>query len=203
MGNKAGSCNLSSINISEYVLDPFTDKSRFDYESLIKDIPIYVKAMDDVLEENLPNHPLEKQRLQAIKFRNIGIGMMGIHDLFIKLGIIYGSTESITLISNISKCLFKNAVIASVDLANKRGSFPGYEPSVWNASILKNTFTPAEINAFKERNHLRNCSLISIAPCGSIGTMLNVSTGIEPWFSTHYVRNTKSLNGDKEVSYEV
>lgn len=203
LGNKAGSCNLSSINISEYVLDPFTDNARFDYDSLIQDIPIYVRAMDDVLEENLPNHPLEKQRIQAIKFRNLGIGMMGIHDLCIKLGIIYGSARSIILISNISKCLFRNAVIASINLANQRGSFPGYEPSIWNATILKNAFTPEEINAFKNSNQLRNCSLISIAPCGSIGTMLNVSTGIEPWFSTHYTRNTKSLNGDKEVSYEV
>lgn len=203
LGNKAGSCNLSSINISEYVLDPFTDKARFDYDNFIKDISIYVKAMDDVLEENLPNHPLEKQRLQAAKFRNIGIGMMGIHDLFIKLGIVYGSSKSITLISDISRCLFRNAVIASVNLANKRGNFPGYESSVWDATILKNAFTPEEINAFRECGRLRNCSLISIAPCGSIGTMLNISTGIEPWFSTHYIRNTKSLNGEKEVSYEV
>lgn len=200
---KDGACNLSSINLSEYVLNPFTDKASFDYTSFIKDIPIYVKAMDDVLEENLPNHALEVQRIQAKKYRNIGIGIMGIHDMFIKMGYTYGDTNSIALLHDVSLCLFRNALIASINLAKDRGSFPAYNSNVWDANIIKNAFSKDEIDAFKKLDCLRNCSLLSIAPTGSIGTMLNISTGIEPWFSTHYTRTTKSLNGDKDVSYEV
>lgn len=59
------SCNLSSINLSEYVLNPFTNDAKIDLDSLKKDIAIYVRAMDDVLEENLPNHPLSEQRENA------------------------------------------------------------------------------------------------------------------------------------------
>lgn len=203
MGNKFGSCNLSSINLSEYVLDPFTENSRFDYYTFAKDIEVYVQAMDDVLEENLPNHPLKEQAEQASMFRNIGIGVMGVHDVFIKMGYRYGDNNSLSLLSSIMHLLFRSAVFASSNLAEIRGNFPGYDSKIWNSKILKIAFGDDEIIKLRNKNCLRNCSLISIAPTGSIGTMLNVSTGIEPWFSTHYIRNTKSLNGESEKSYEV
>ena len=197
------SCNLSSINLSEYVVNPFSDYTYFDFESLRKDIPIYVKAMDDVLEENLPNHPL-KEHVENVKtWRNLGIGIMGLHDTFIKLGLIYGSPESIKFVRLLSNSIFKLSVWASVELAKERGSFPGYNSKVWDAAIIKNNFTESEIEELKKSNCLRNCSLLSVAPCGSIGTMISVSTGVEPWFSKSYIRNTKSLHGDKEISYEV
>lgn len=197
------SCNLSSINLSEYVVNPFSDCPYFDFESLGKDIPIYVKAMDDVLEENLPNHPL-KEHVENVKtWRNLGIGIMGLHDTFIKLGLIYGSPESIEFVRLLSNSIFKLAVWASVELAKERGSFPGYNSKVWDAAIIKNNFTEFEIEELKKSDCLRNCSLLSVAPCGSIGTMISVSTGVEPWFSKSYIRNTKSLHGDKEISYEV
>jgi ribonucleoside-diphosphate reductase alpha chain len=74
---------------------------------------------------------------------------------------------------------------------------------MWRSTILSKAFKPEEIEELVYNNAMRNCSLLSVAPCGSIGTMLNVSTGIEPWFATHYTRNTKSLNGEQESSYEV
>ena len=197
------SCNLSSINLSEYVIHPYTPNVTFDYTSLIDDVKIIVRAMDDVLEENLPNHALKEQREQAAKFRNLGIGVMGIHDMFIKFGFKYGGKQSITLLEDIMSILFRSAVNASVDLAEERGSFPEYNPAIWDSTIIKNNFSEEAIKELKNLGRLRNCSLLSVAPCGSIGTMLNVSTGIEPWFATHYTRNTKSLNGEKETSYEV
>lgn len=200
---KYGACNLSSINLSEYVVNPFSDQAMVDLNSLKHDIGIYVRAMDDVLEENIPNHPLEEQRESARTFRNLGIGVMGIHDMFIKMGIVYGSDESIKFLSKLMNTIFRTSVQASVKLAKERGSFPGYDPKIWDATIIKNNFSEHEIEEFKKSNCLRNCSLLSVAPTGSIGTMLQISTGVEPWFSKSYTRNTKSLHGEKEVSYEV
>jgi ribonucleoside-diphosphate reductase alpha chain len=90
--------------------------------------------------------------------------------------------------------IFRAAVYASSDLAEKRGNFPGYSEKIWDSEIIQRSFTDDEILKLKEKNKLRNCSLISIAPTGSIGTMLNISTGCEPFFALSYTRKTVSLN---------
>lgn len=200
---KHGACNLASINLSEYVDHPYTQNVSFDFNTLISDVGHIVRAMDDVLEENLSNHALPEQQAMAARYRNLGIGVMGIHDMFIKFGFKYGDTLSIKLLEDIMGVLFRAAVNASVELAKTRGNFPGYNHKIWDSSIIKYAFSDEMIKELKHIDRLRNCSLLSVAPCGSIGTMLNVSTGIEPWFATHYTRNTKSLNGEKETSYEV
>lgn len=200
---KHSACNLSSINLSEYVVNPFTETAMLNLGELKNDIFSIVTAMDDIIDENLSNHALQEQKDQVAKFRNLGIGIMGLHDMFIKLGLVYGSKESIDYLSDLMKFIFRSSVYASVELGQIRGDFPGYDSKVWDATIIKNNFTEDEIKLLKKWNSLRNCSLLSVAPTGSIGTMLQISTGVEPWFSKSYIRNTKSLNGDKEVSYEV
>lgn len=199
---KHGACNLCSINLSEYVSNPFTSDAKIDYNKLGSDIPIIVEAMDDVLEENLDNHALKEQREMAFNYRNIGIGIMGLADMLIKLGIRYGSQESLDIVRTLSRFIFRAAIYASSELASKRGNFPGYTPEVWDSEIIAHSFTDEEIDKLKEINLLRNCSLISVAPTGSIGTMFNVSTGIEPFFMLSYKRRTESLNG-KESYYDV
>lgn len=196
-------CNLCSINLSEYVVNPFTQNVTFDYDTFVEDVSDIVEAMDSIIDENLDNHALQEQKDQVARYRNIGIGVMGIHDMFIKFGFQYGSPLSRNLINNVMHVLFRASVYASAELGAKKGNFPGYSSDVWKAEILKQSFTATEIKDLSHQGYLRNCSLLSVAPCGSIGTMLNVSTGIEPWFSTHYTRHTKSLNGEQEISYEV
>lgn len=199
---KHSACNLSSINLSEYVNDPFTKNAYFNYAELKEDIPHIVKAMDDVLEKNLKNHALKQQKEMSEKWRNIGIGVMGLGDCLIKLGYKYGSSEAIGFCKNLMKHLFRESIFASIALAQERGSFPMYSNKIWDSNIIKNAFDKEEIEQLKELDCLRNCSLLSIAPTGSIGTMLNVSTGCEPFFMLSYTRKTESLNG-KESYYEV
>ena len=199
---KFGACNLSSINLSRYVVHPYTEDSYFDFKSLKKDIPVIVRAMDNVLEENTSRHALAEQREMAKRFRNIGIGIMGLADMFVKLGITYGSKKSIEYTENLMKFLFRETVYASSNLAEERGNFPGYSNKVWDSDIIKNAFSESEIMDLKGKDSLRNCSLLSIAPTGSIGTMLNVSTGCEPFFALEYNRRTESLNGE-ETTYKV
>jgi len=199
---KNGACNLSSINVSEYVKHPFSKDAYIDYVSLNEDIQYIVKAMDDVLEENAQFHALKEQRKMALKYRNIGIGICGLHDAFIKLGIIYGSQQSCDCTEHLMNEIFNSALYASVELAKERGNFQGYDDRVWDADIIQAALPPEVINKYRKQGKLRNCSLLSVAPTGSIGTMLNVSTGCEPWFALHYTRNTKSLEG-KDSSFEV
>lgn len=193
---KHGACNLCSINISEYVIDPYTPKARIDYLELKKDIETIVSEMDKVLEENLDRHALPEQKEMARKYRNIGCGIMGLADLFVKLGIRYGSADSIGIASHLMKFIFRESVKVSAANGRIYGSFPGYDPKVWDSTIIKNAFTEEEIKELKKQNTLRNCSLLSIAPTGSIGTMLNISTGVEPFFALSFNRRTETMSGE-------
>lgn len=195
---KHGACGLCSINLSEYILDPFTNDAKFDIKSFEHDIYYIVEAMDDIVQENLPNHALDEQRDVATRFRNLGIGVMGIQDMLIKLGLTYGSEESLVSLNKIMKFVAQEAVLASAKLAETRGAFPEYSKAIFESTFFKNLGLREECFP----HGLRNSTLLSVAPTGSIGTMLNISSGVEPWFALHYTRNTKSLEG-KEMSHEV
>ena len=199
---KHGACNLCSINISEYVLNPFMPNASLDLMSLKRDIYTIVEAMDTIIDENVNNHALKEQREMAKNYRNIGIGIMGLHDCFVRLNMAYGSPESIELSKTLMRLIFRSAVYSSVALGKVKGNFPKYENTVWDSDIIKNNFTKEEIHELKVDNALRNCSLLTIAPTGSIGTMFDVSTGVEPFFALKYTRRTVSLDG-KEQFYDV
>lgn len=193
---KNGACNLSSINVSKYVLDPYTPHARIDYLELKKDIEIIVSEMDKVLEENLDRHALSEQKEMAKKYRNIGIGIMGLAEMFVKLCVKYGSPDSIGIIRNLMKFIFREAVIVSAANGRIYGNFPGYNSKVWDSTIIKNAFTEEEIIELKKQNTLRNCSLLSIAPTGSIATFIGLGgTGCEPFFALSFNRKTDNLNG--------
>ena len=118
-----GSCLLGSINLAEFVIKPFTKEAKFNYESFKETIHIVVDAMNEVLDENIDRVPLELQRQAAIDFRNIGIGMMGMADMLIKLGLVYGSNEAVNISSDIARFLLNESVKASALLAKKDGPF--------------------------------------------------------------------------------
>lgn len=193
---KHGACNLCSINISEYVINPYTPSARIDYVSLKDDIETIISEMDKVLEENLERHALPEQKEMARKYRNIGCGIMGLADLFVKLGIRYGSADSIGIANYLMRFIFRESVMVSAANGRIYGSFPEYNPKVWDSTIIKNAFDKEEIKELKKQNTLRNCSLLSIAPTGSIGTMLNISTGVEPFFALSFNRRTETMSGE-------
>ena len=199
---KNGACGLCSINLSEYVLNPFTEEASICWEDLKNDVYEYVKTMDDVIDENLPYHALDEQREVAKHFRNMGIGVMGIQDMLIKLGLKYGSYSAIMHVSRLMHFIMCSAVNASALLAKERGAFPEYSDKILESPFFKNLKISEDVIDLIKKYGLRNSTLLSVAPTGSIGTMLNISSGVEPWFAMHYTRNTKSLDG-KESSYEV
>lgn len=199
---KHGACNLGSINLSEFVTHPYTQNATFDMQDFIEAVTIAIQALDDVLDYGLQYHVLQEQKDMARNYRNIGLGIMGLGSALVKLGIKYGSSECISLLDLIMNNMFKFAVTASSKIAKVKGSFPKYSEVVWESDIIKQHFTQEEISQLKQ-DGLRNCSLLSIAPSGSIGTMLNISTGCEPFFRISYKRKTVSLHKEEEVYYDV
>ena len=191
-----GSCLLGSINLSEFVTNPFTNKASFDFIEFIKIISISVKALNEVLHEGLPLHPLKQQRECVNDLRQIGLGCFGWHDTLIKLGIIYGEEKSLELAHAIGDTLINSALQESSRLVDIYGTYPKYNKS----AILKSEFL--NINASDEtmqmimEKGLANSQILTIPPTGSVATMLGVSTALEPIYSISYTRKTESLHGE-------
>jgi len=192
-----GACNLGSFCLSSYVKN-----HEFDYEEFIKDIPIVVKAMNDILDESVDLLPLQEQRDVVKKWRILGIGIMGLADVFIKLGIKYGSKESIELSDKIGHTLINNVALASANLAKIYGTFDGYNYDY----LCESEFYKANIDASTDKiiqsYGLRNAQLLSIAPNGSIGNMIACSGGLEPIYAISYERKTESLHGEP-IKYKI
>lgn len=193
-------CLLGSINLSEYVIDPFTEEARVDYDELKKDVAIYVDALNECLEENLPFLPLPEQREAVAKYRAIGLGYFGLGDMFIKLGMRYGSVESLATSRLVSAVVAKQSIIASSELV---GKYP--MPTLLSENKEKIFTSDFYRKLFGDHNYYVpvNTSILTCAPTGSLSTMIGVSGGIEPIFSLSMMRKTESLNDGEETWYEI
>lgn len=190
-----GSCLLGSINLSEFVKNPFTDNAAFDYEEFSECVHTCVRALNDVLDEGLPLHPLQEQRESVARWRQIGLGIMGLADMLIKLGIRYGSNEAVSISHEIGRCMSNAAMLESALLAKKSDKYIEYVDSVRDTSYFQFNATKITSEIVKEYG-LRNSQLLTIAPTGTLSTMLGISGGIEPVFSYSYTRKTESLYGE-------
>lgn len=199
-----GSCLLGAINLAEFVEDPFTKEATFNIPEFRKAVDIAVKALNDVLDEGLELHPLEEQRKSVREWRQIGLGIMGFGDMLIKMRIEYGSQRCLDLIQTIGKQMVFAGLSASADVAQERGTFEHYNfDKIIESNFIQNIEIPGWLRLKIKQHGLRNSQLFTIAPTGSIGTMLEVSTGVEPLFNYMYTRTTKSLNGGQDTVYKV
>lgn len=197
-----GSCLLGSINLSEFVTEPFTENARFDFAAFKETVAASTRALNDVLEEGLPLHPLEEQRESVSNWRQIGLGIMGLADMLVKLGITYGEQEAIDLSDKIGFAMADTAIAESARLAKQHGAFPkcNIEEIIETPYFQANT-SPKTLELVKKYG-LRNSQLLTIAPTGTLSTMLGISGGIEPIYANFYERKTESLHG-KDVYYKV
>lgn len=178
---------LGAINLSAFV-----ENGEFDYTSFEKTITIAVKALNDVLDEGMMKHPLKEQRDSVRDWRQIGLGIMGLADMLIKMGMRYGSVDSIDLCDKIGGILASKAIFASAKLAQDEGAYPKFDRRVYDTNFY-------QLHCFGEYRPIRNSQLLTIAPTGTISTMIGVSGGIEPIFANSYTRMTKSLHGHDEA----
>lgn len=182
-GAKGTVCLLGSINLSAYAVEDFGN-TYFDFDEFSKDVKICIKALDKAHDYGIGKNGLKIQNDRAEQYRGIGLGIMGLADMFIKLGIRYGSEESVVLSEKIAKIMRESSIEESIQLGKELGQPKG---------ILEDE-KKLEAMGLPYIKGLRNNSLLSIAPAGSISLIANVSTGIEPVFRTSYVRKTESLN---------
>lgn len=192
-----GSCNLGNINLSAYVREPFEEKAWFDFTALTHDVPIYVKALNDVLIEGKEYHPLHEQRDAIRYYRQIGLGITGLADMLIKMGIMYGSKEACQLVSEIYRVIINQSVIASVDYAvdNDYSSYLGFNvENFCNCTFAQKVLDRETKEYVKAKGKVYNSQFLTIPPTGSVSIILgNCSSGVEPNFAWQYNRKIETI----------
>lgn len=221
-----GSCLLGALNLSAFCKwNNDYNRYIFDYLDFIEAIDISVRSLNKVLDEGADLHPLREQTESVKRWRQIGLGVMGFADALIKLGITYGSPESFIFIQDIGSIMAYYSLLTSNKLAIESPSkkvdldYEGLLNTTYIRNLLKSISEDNSIfNLIRIKRYgtkpsedfcqsiykygLANSQLLTVAPTGSIATMLDVSGGIEPLFATHYNRVTKSLNGE-DTTYTV
>jgi ribonucleoside-diphosphate reductase alpha chain len=188
-----GDCCIGSINLAAFVDDSHTANAKLDLVSLENASRYAVRFLDNVLSWNEGRHPLRGQEEAALKGRRIGLGIMGLADMLCKLNLRYDSDEGIEFAEKMVEKIKLWAYDESANIATEKGPFP-----IFNAAKhLENPFFknfPSELTKKIERCGLRNVTLLTIPPTGSIAAMAGVTSGIEPIFDLKYVRRSESLS---------
>jgi len=192
-----GACNLGSFNLTAFVTAPFTAQAAFDFPRLRHLVPIAVRFLDNVMEAS--DFPLAQQAQQARASRRIGIGLSGLADALIMLGIHYASDEGRNLAAAVMATIREDGYRASVRLAREKGAFQLLQADRYLSAPGIGRL-PADIRDDIARHGLRNSHLTAIAPAGTISLLANnISSGIEPAFAAEYERELLTRSGNTQT----
>jgi len=195
-----GACDLGSINLTQFVRKPFGPEARLDLEGIQATAAIAVRMLDNVI--NLSRFPLPAQQKQSQGSRRIGLGITGLADTFIMLGLHYAKEEARQLAARIMESICHAAYRTSIELAREKGAFPFLETEPYLSRPFIQCL-PSEIKRGIVENGIRNSHLIAVAPTGTISLLANnISSGIEPVFDFHYRRRIRAT-GKKYREYEL
>src|SRR5699024_5002604 len=186
-------CNLAAINLANMAN---RQEKTVDYEKLKATVRVGVRMQDNVIDAT--PYFLPENKKQALGERRVGLGVMGLHDLLIYTETEYGSKEGNVLVDEIFKTIATTAYRTSIELAKEKGSFPfligetdeetqSLREAFINTGYMKQM--PEDIKEGILEHGIRNSHLLTVAPTGSTGTMVGVSTGLEPYFSFSYFRS--------------
>lgn len=206
-GNEYNSCNLSSVNLYNFVKNPFTRNAEFDFERFKQTVTNAVHMANYVLDYGYDTQPLEENRKCIDNWRSIGIGVFGVADMLVALGIPYGSKDSIKVIEDVMKHMQVYTFEASIENARKNGTFDKFDwqktvKSKYVQALIKNygeIYNMSEKGAEAElinklsKYGLANGTILSIAPTGSIAMLFRESGGVEPYYQVCYERTTHQL----------
>jgi len=185
-----GCCNLGAVNLERFV----DDNGNFMIDQFKETVSIGTRFLDNVIDYNMDRHALEDQKLNAMNDRRIGLGILGLGDMLVRMGIKYDSEDALQTIEQIMQIFRDTAYETSVDLAEEKGSFPNFD---WNgyskSKFVKNL--PKTLQKKIRQHGVRNCTLTTVAPTGSGAIVSRVTSGVEPIFATSYKRRVKQNDG--------
>ncbi|MFL2741905.1 MAG: adenosylcobalamin-dependent ribonucleoside-diphosphate reductase [Paracoccaceae bacterium] len=200
-----GACLLGSINLARLVEYPFGENAHLDVSQLENLVATAVRMMDNVIE--VSQFPLEVQKLEALNKRRIGLGVTGLADALLMVGLRYGSDEAVEKTEEWMKLIARASYKASINLAKEKGAFSLFDPEKLIASGNMKQMDD-DIKQAVRKFGIRNALLTSIAPTGTISLYAgNVSSGIEPVFAYSYTRKVLQNDGshieEEVVDYAV
>ncbi len=190
-----GACLLGSINMARLVADPFEDAAHLDVDALDDLVATAVRMMDNVVD--VSKFPLPEQAAEAKAKRRIGLGVTGLADALLMVGLRYGSDKAAAQTESWLKAIARAAYLASVNLAKEKGAFPLFDAEAYLASGTMMQMDDDVRDAIRSHG-IRNALLTSIAPTGTISLYAgNVSSGIEPVFAYAYTRKVLQKDGTR------
>ncbi|GBD01131.1 Vitamin B12-dependent ribonucleoside-diphosphate reductase [bacterium HR18] len=191
-----GACNLGSLNLTRFVRHPFTPEAALDWEGLRETVAVAVRLLDNVID--VSGFPLPAQAEQARATRRIGLGITGLADALIMLGLHYASEEARRLAAQLMRTICYTAYRTSIALAREKGPFPFFERERYLESPFIQAL-PEDLRQGIATYGIRNSHLLSIAPTGTTSLLANnISSGIEPVFAYRYTRHVLNANGERQ-----
>lgn len=193
-----GSCNLGSMNLSQYITDPFTSYAAFDENEFVKDVQLAIEYLDKIVDQNIGKNALTEQDEMLKNQRRLGLGVMGLADAFAMLGMKYDSVSAKRFANEVFDLMETAAYIKSFELAKELGPFPQFNSSLTGQGHLRKVIEKGILDEEEVKTvGIRNATLLSIAPTGTLHIIGQCSSGIEPIFELEYTRNSESLKKDK------
>ena len=183
------SCDLGSLVLPRFVKE---DEKDLDWDLLKKTVGVGIRFLDNVLTVN--NYPLPEIKEQSSNIRRLGLGITGLHDMLLKLGLKYNSPSGLEFVDKVMEKIKNWAYEASSDIAAEKGAFSKFDPDQYLKGGFAKTLKPS-IRAKIAEQGMRNCAVLTVAPVGTGSMVCDVSSGIEPMFAAAYERRWR--DGDK------
>lgn len=191
-------CNLGSLNLYEFVQNKFTKEAFFDFQKFADAIRIASNALDEIIDENAARLPdfLKPYKENAYNWRNIGLGVFNYAHMLMALNLTYGSTEALEFTNELFEYMASMAIFYNNSRGIEKGDYPNFKKELYISSAFMSKHPMIVDSA-------RNATLLSIAPTGSIATMLGGSGGIEPEFQLSYTRKTDNLKESYQIDSQI
>ena len=185
-----GCCNLGAVNLERFV----DENGNFMIDQFKETVAIGTRFLDNVVDYNMDRHALEDQKQNAKNDRRVGLGILGLGDMLVRLGIKYDSEDALQTIEQIMQIFRDTAYETSSELATEKGEYPNFNWKGYSKSkFVKNL--PKSLQQKIKKDGIRNCTLTTVAPTGSGAIVARVTSGVEPIFATSYKRRVKENDG--------
>lgn len=192
-------CCLGNINLTKFIINPFSNNVSFDYKGFIETIKVGVRFLDNVLD--VSDYPFQETIDRVKGDRRIGLcGVAGLGDALAMMKIKYDSEEAIVFTENLKKIAKEESYLASIELAKEKGSFPNFDKDKFlEGNFIKECLPQNIVDSIRE-NGIRNIAMLTVPPVGT-GSILagNISNGLEPIFSLEYNRKVRQQNGETKT----